>query len=109
VISQVGNLVFNSLTLTGGGIKVPGGRQLSFDSLTLTSLSANAVLTTDSPSIAQFSIFKATGIVFLNDLTISGCNATGGATFIAGASSVNGGFNSGIRFANTPNFLAFFT
>jgi hypothetical protein len=109
VISTVGNLTFNSVTLTGGGISVPGGRQLSFNSFTVTQLSPNAVLTTPNPASTRFAISQVTGTALLNGLIISGCNATGGATFIAGASSVDGGFNSGIQFVNSRGLLPMFT
>ena len=47
-------------------------------------------------------VFKASGIVSCNYLNLTNSDATGGATFYAGANSTNGGGNTGWIFTNPP-------
>jgi hypothetical protein len=78
-------------------------------SVTTPSTNPYALLTAITGT-GQFTLSSASVTpIALNGLIISGCNATGGATFTAGVTSIDAGNNTGIQFANSPGFLAFFT
>ena len=61
-----------------------------------------------------FTLSKLSGVVSCDYLNITNCDATGGATWYAGANSVNGGGNTGWIFTAPPSggptgsFFAFF-
>jgi hypothetical protein len=65
---------------------------------------AGNLVTIGSPTAAQHTLFKASGTVTADYLSISYSNATGGATWSAGVNSVNGGNNAG-WFPATANFF----
>jgi hypothetical protein len=66
-------------------------------------------LFTASTGTGQFTLSSASATpIALNGLIISGCNATGGAVFTANNTSIDNGNNTGIQFANSQGFLAFF-
>jgi hypothetical protein len=62
----------------------------------------------------SFTLSKSSGVVSCNWLDITNCDATGGATWYAGADSTNGGGNTGWIFTAPPSggptgsFFAFF-
>jgi len=71
------------------------------------------LLTIGSVTAASHTLSKASGTISANFLSISRSTATGGAGWYAGASSTNGGNNSGWIFTAPPttatgNFLVFF-
>jgi len=63
---------------------------------------AGNLVTIQSGTAASHTLSKASGTVNANYLSISYSNATGGATWYAGAASTDGGNNSGWIFANAP-------
>jgi hypothetical protein len=73
---------------------------------------AGNLVTIGSPTAASHTLSKASGTVNADYLSISFSTATGGATWNAGANSVNGGNNSGWIFAGSPtnqsNFFLLF-
>jgi hypothetical protein len=63
-------------------------------------------LNTDTPG-SQATLSCASGVINSNYLNIQNSNATGGATWNAGANSTNGGNNSGWIFGSTPVVSAY--
>jgi len=63
---------------------------------------AGNLVTIQSGTAASHTLSKASGTINANYLSISYSNATGGATWYAGAASTDGGNNSGWIFANAP-------
>ena len=72
----------------------------------------NLVTLQSTTSGTQFTLSKASGTVSRDYLSIKDSNATGGATWNAGANSTNVSNNTGWTFpapsAGTGNFLVFF-
>jgi hypothetical protein len=104
-----GNLSITSLIISGTGV------QISFET-TIIAASISVVSPSTSPYArlfstgGQFTLSSASATpIALNGLAISGCNATGGAVYTADVTSIDAGSNTGIQFANSPGFLAFFT
>lgn len=106
-----GNQTFNTFNYNFyAKMEVEGGRTITV--LTAVNFdgpffSTNATLSSISGT-GTFTLSKASGTVALPYLVISGCNATGGATFTANTTSVDAGNNTGIQFANSRGLFAFF-
>jgi hypothetical protein len=105
------NLSVTALTIRNRGVSFTGGQTTTAASVSVTTPSTNPyALLTAITGTGQFTLSSASVTpIALNGLIISGCNATGGATFTAGVTSIDAGNNTGIQFANSPGFLAFFT
>lgn len=63
---------------------------------------AGNLVTIGSPTAAQHTLSKASGTVNADYLSISRSTATGGAVWVAGANSVDGGNNTGWIFGAAP-------
>lgn len=102
-------MTITALTIKSNGLKVGEGQSLIIGTIDTSGVSAGTAVLTTSSGSTPFTLSSASGTRQLNKLIISKCIATGGATFTADASSVDAGSNSGIQFANSSGFLAFFT
>ena len=98
------SVTFTAFALSG--MRVKAGQTIYVDTLTNPSTSVQTLSTSNSPG--QFTLSSPSGTKTLSFLNISNCNATGGATWVAPTSSVDSGNNTGIQFANSQGFLAFF-
>ena len=85
---------------------VPATLRLSVDitvgELALRGTAGNLVTINSFTAATQRTITQTTGTVNGDYLSITDINATGGATFYAGANSTDGGNNAGWTFANAP-------
>ena len=104
------NLSVTALTITKRGVTFTGGQTITAASVSVSGTSTNPyALFTASTGTGQFTLSSASATpIALNGLIISGCNATGGAVFTANNTSIDNGNNTGIQFANSQGFLAFF-
>jgi hypothetical protein len=98
------SVTFTAFALSG--MRVKAGQTIYVGTLTNPSTSVRTLSTSNSPG--QFTLSSPSGTKTLSFLNISNCNATGGATWVAPTSSVDSGNNTGIQFANSQGFLAFF-
>lgn len=78
------------------------GTTSTFTNFTLAGTAGNLV-TIGSATAASHTLSKASGTVSVSYLSISRSTATGGATWYAGASSTNGGNNTGWLFTAPPS------
>jgi hypothetical protein len=88
------------------------GSTNTFTNFSVSGTSGNLV-TLNSTSTGTYTLSQASGIVSCDYLSISRSVATGGAAFYAGASSTNGGNNTGWIFSGAPiaslnGFFSFF-
>jgi len=85
------------------------GTTSTFNNFNLNGTAGN-LITINSDIAAPHTLSKASGTVSVNYLSINNSTATGGATWNAGANSVNGGGNTGWIFAGAGgNTGAFFS
>lgn len=122
-----GGLTYSNLTISGGGagavqftgsntfnvFTINAPKTVEFTAGTTTTVSqfiatgsVGNIITIRSITAAQHTLSKASGIVSANWLNLTNSNATGGATWYAGANSVDNGGNSGWIFANAPTTFA---
>jgi hypothetical protein len=86
-----------------------GGTTNTFNNFNLNGTAGN-LITIDSTAASAHTLSKASGTVSVDYVSITNSNATGGATWNAGANSVNGGGNTGWIFAGAGgNTGAFFS
>ena len=102
-------MTITALTLNSNGLKVTSGQSLIIGTIDTSGVDAGVAVLTTTGGSTPFTLSSASGTRALNKLIISNCTATGGATFTANNTSVDAGNNSGIQFANSQGFLAFFT
>lgn len=111
VLSIVGSNTFNNITNTAQPTTVTfaAGTTQTVSNFGLAGTSGNLVtIDSDTPG-SRFTLSKASGTVNADFLSIKDSNATGGATWNALASCVNGGNNIGWIFPTVPGnmFLMF--
>lgn len=107
---------FNNITNTvqPATVAFPGAVTTTFNNFNLNGTAGNLISIENAGPGAQATISKSSGTVSCNYLSITGSAATGGASWYAGANSVNGGNNTGWIFTAPPlsgqnnNFLIFF-
>lgn len=101
---------FGSLTIRGRGVTFTGGQAFRIPSFGISSLSTNpyAALTASGTGQVTLEAIAPLSSAALDGLIISNCNATGVVSWTANVTSIDAGNNTGIRFANSPGFLAFF-
>ncbi len=103
------NVSTTTLKIAGRGVDFGGGQTITAGSILVVNPSTNPYARLTSRNI-QFNLTSASATpIALNGLIISGINATGGAVYTADVTSIDAGSNTGIQFANSPGFLAFFT
>jgi len=96
------NIDTNTLTITGGTLKLKAGATSTVGSLATTG--TNMKYLQSSTAGTQATISAASGTITVNYLTIQDSNATGGASWDANASTnVDAGNNTGWFFAPTPS------
>lgn len=98
----------SALTLRGNGLRVNGGVTISLGTIDTSLCTVGTAILTTIGGTSTFTLTSASGTRQLNKLIISNCTATGGASFTADTTSIDAGNNSGILFANSSGFLAFF-
>jgi hypothetical protein len=115
-LTVTGSNTFNNITNT---YNATGATSILFTAATTSTFTnwnasgaAGRLLTIGSVTAASHTLSKASGTVSADFLSISRSTATGGATWNAGANSINGGNNTGWIFALAPsstgNFFALF-
>lgn len=117
---------YNNLWVTGGDriveirgsntfneLKIDGKKTIKFSSSSTTTVSifnvagtADNLITITSTSAEQHTLSKLPGTVSCNYLDIANSVATGGATWYAGANSVNSDNNSGWIFESAPTVIS---
>jgi len=102
---------FNDITNTVQPVRVQftAGTTTTFNNFNLNGTAGNLV-TIESTTASTHTLSKASGTVTGNYLSITNSTATGGATWNAGANSIDGGGNTGWIFASAGgNTGAFFS
>ena len=102
---------FNNIanSVQPASVRFTGGTTNTFNNFNLNGTAGN-LITIDSTGAGAHTLSKASGTVTVDYLSITDSNATGGATWNAGANSVNGGGNTGWIFAGAGgNTGAFFS
>ena len=110
-LTMTGSGTYNNITNTvqPATIIFVTGFTFTFNDFNLNGTAGN-LITINSDIAAPHTLSKASGTVSVDYLSITNSNATGGATWGAGANSVNGGGNSGWIFAGAGgNTGAFFS
>ncbi len=110
-LTMTGSGTYNNITNTvqPTSITFVTGFTFTFNDFNLNGTAGNLV-TINSDIAAPHTLSKALGTVSVDYLSINNSTATGGATWYAGANSVNGGGNSGWIFAGAGgNTGAFFS
>jgi len=107
VYSFAHSFTCNDFTITKTvphSIKVVGGRTITFNGNIVVAGSAGNLVTVTSTNTTPFIWSKASGTVNCDYLFLSQSTATGGATFNAGANTINGGGNTGWLGLGTNDF-----
>lgn len=114
-LTITGANTFSNITNTAiGNITFPAGVTTTVSAFNVSGNSTTRVQLRSSSSGTRFTLSDASGIVSVDWLDIQDSSATGGATWYAGANSLNTGNNLGWIFTAPPsvgyggNFLAFF-
>jgi hypothetical protein len=105
----------NTFTTLANGVQPTTFTFTSGETTTVTNWNISGtsgnLVTIGSTTTSQHIMSKSSGVVSANYLSVSYSNATGGASWYAGANSTNGGNNSGWLFSNAPvvgNFFLLF-
>lgn len=101
-------MTITALTIQRNGMTVGGGQTLIIGTIDTSGVTVGSGRLTTPSGTTPFTLSSASGTRQLNNLVISNCTATGGATFTANTSSVDAGNNTGIQFANSRGLFAFF-
>jgi hypothetical protein len=88
-------------------VTFPASTTNTFSNFNLNGTSGNLITINSSTSGTQATISKASGTVSVNYLSIKDSNATGGASWYAGANSTNVSNNTGWLFSNAPFLVSF--
>lgn len=95
-VTITGSNTFATLTLTAGKtVNVTAGTTQTVTSLVATGSAGNIITLRSTVAGSVFTIADTAGTNTCNFLDIKDCTASGGATFIAGDSSVDSGNNTG--------------
>jgi len=107
-LTITGSNTFDNITNTvqPASILFTAGTTTTFNNFNLRGTSGN-LITIGSDTAASHTLSKVSGIVSGNFLSISRSTATGGATWYAGANSIDGLNNTGWLFSNAPPGLSF--
>lgn len=105
-----GSHSFNSLSnsVQPVTLKFPATYTQTFSNFSLSGTPGNLVNLNTSSGTGTFTLSKSSGIVSLDYLSITNSTATGGASWFAGANSINGGGNTGWAFAGPSSGLLTF-
>lgn len=102
IVTITGSNTFNDIKIDAGkSVKFTAGTTTTVSSLTWTGTSGNLITIASSSNGSAFTISKASGTVNADYIDIRDSTATGGATFYAGANSVDSTGNSGWIFNST--------
>lgn len=110
-LTITGANTFNNIanSVQPASVLFTAGTTSTFNNFNLNGTAGN-LITIASETASTHTLSKASGTVTVNYLSITNSNATGGATWNAGANSVNGGGNTGWIFAGAGgNTGAFFS